>query len=191
MPFNCPEFVIQYDNIVATSCALSIPKVCKYEYTKNPPYYCTKEKHAQVITVLSTAFANAGAFRSLWLIFVIFFLGKLFPEGFEDYFKDKFHRIHLQMADKAAHLHDNFVDTLHHQREHLEEGMHRAKEAFNHLTDTQPDSTANEGYTTVPIADTGITPDVAVNATLHFHRPTNNLNKVFIAPLDIQLADTV
>jgi hypothetical protein len=39
--------------------------------------------HNSYITILSTAFANAGAFRSIWIVVMGFVFGRMYKEGFE------------------------------------------------------------------------------------------------------------
>ena len=81
---QCPAFAEYYDSYMADNCEVqSIAKACKYSFTKNPPYYCSRVIKNDYITVFSNAFANASAFRSIWILVMVWLITRAFPKGFD------------------------------------------------------------------------------------------------------------
>jgi hypothetical protein len=200
---SCSDFADEYDSYIATNCADSINKVCKYEYTKNPPYYCTTEKSAHVINVLSTAFSNAGAFRTIWVVLVVFCMGRLFPEGFEDYLKQRIHGIETVIVKKAsvvqkavAHQALNLEHGIAHQARRMTQFVHDHGTGYAHLPHADPHGQHQQqlppphGH-----AESGSTPMMVNTIIPHAEvaEPTSsnskNLNKVHVEPFSVVQGD--
>lgn len=124
--YDCPEFKTYWTAYIEEACASkSIALVCKQSYSSNSPFFCSRYVKNNFITVASTAFANAGAFRGIWIILVIWIFGRLFPEEID--FSERLHAFSKGIADaKAAIDHE-----VHDLKNAAKQAVHDIKEGFD------------------------------------------------------------
>lgn len=101
---SCPSLAALVGNFTSIDCADSFEDVCQAEYTDNPPYSCTKETTAAIITVLGTSLANASALWSFTAIVISLSLKRIYPGGiFYKEYKEQ-HAKEKQQTYKATEV---------------------------------------------------------------------------------------
>jgi len=76
---NCHAVAENMKSLVDTTCAKSIEKVCATQYNNNPPYTCTEDTRASILTVLSLTFSTTMVIIGAMAIMLTVYLTLMYP----------------------------------------------------------------------------------------------------------------